>query len=201
MIQISAKDAKRLKFTTQSRRKVPPEPRELPGNVYHFGPHMIDDTVPEREAWLARRARVEEQEARGRRPPPSGPAPLLRVADTDTHASGRRAQGPLLRRPDVTAGPVIDIRAEVRATLDAMMPMLTDMVRTAVRTEFLNAPTDPNRLVGAGEAAQMLGMTETAVRRAANRGTLPARKNGKLLRFRVGDLLQHGYGTDSPRDK
>jgi hypothetical protein len=198
MIRISPNDPRLLTLGTKRRHKAPAEPRPLPDNVYPFDPHGNVDAVPELEALRARVARLEERQARQHPRPPSGPAPLLRVADTVSRASGRRVPGPPLRRPDAAAGPVIDMQAEFQATLDANMPIFEDMLRTAVRDELLNAPADPNRLVDAGEAAQMLGMTETAVRRAANRGTLPSRKNGKLLRFRVGDLLQHGYGTGSP---
>jgi excisionase family DNA binding protein len=50
-------------------------------------------------------------------------------------------------------------------------------------------PAGGDRLIGAEEAATVLGMTATAVRKAAARGTIPAERLGRRLRFRLSVLL------------
>jgi len=66
---------------------------------------------------------------------------------------------------------------------------LRRMLHEVVRTEMAKHPPDANRLLEAREAAELLGMSEEAVRKAAARGTLPCVHIGRRLRFRLGDLL------------
>jgi excisionase family DNA binding protein len=52
-------------------------------------------------------------------------------------------------------------------------------------------------LLTAAEAAMYLSMSEEWVRLAARRGTLPAKKNGTSLRFRMSDLDAYIDGLPS----
>lgn len=82
----------------------------------------------------------------------------------------------------------IDLAEEVRAGVLAALAEIDEAVRTAVRAELNRTGGDPDRLVGVEEAAHRLGMTLAALRKAAARGTIPAKRVGRRLRFRVGDL-------------
>jgi excisionase family DNA binding protein len=66
-----------------------------------------------------------------------------------------------------------------------MLPAL----RALVREEVTRASRDPEALASVDEAAAMLGMSAGAMRKAIDRGTIPARRIGRRVRVRVGDLL------------
>ncbi len=73
----------------------------------------------------------------------------------------------------------------------AALPGLVKQLQARVaqlEAQLAGAPPQTDRLVGVAEAAQMLGMTENAVRCAAQRGSLPSVKVGRRVRFRVSDL-------------
>ncbi len=77
---------------------------------------------------------------------------------------------------------MIDIVAAVKEALQD--PEVRDRIRTIVR-EALPPPLDSiEHLVDAKGAAKLLGMTPSAVRMAAYRGTIPYEKIGRRLRFR-----------------
>lgn len=64
--------------------------------------------------------------------------------------------------------------------------------RALLREVVLAMPKEPandtDRLLTAEEAADVLGMTPTAIRQAARRGTIPAVHVGRRVRFRLSDL-------------
>lgn len=66
---------------------------------------------------------------------------------------------------------------------------LTDAIREAMRGDFAATATASDQLVGAEEAARILGMTVAAVRKAATRGTLPCHRVGRRVRFLPSELL------------
>ncbi len=79
------------------------------------------------------------------------------------------------------------------AVAACLLPQILSGVRGIVREELLAAPHgDPDRLIDVHEAAMLLGMSAGAVRKAAARGTLPATRIGRRLRFRAGDLMSRG---------
>ena len=61
-------------------------------------------------------------------------------------------------------------------------------IRAIVREEIAHAPFS-DRLMGAAEAAERMGLTEAALRKAASRGTVPSHRVGRRLRFRLSELL------------
>jgi hypothetical protein len=76
----------------------------------------------------------------------------------------------------------IDIVAAVKEALQDLE--VRDRIRTIVQ-EALPPPGDPvEGLVDAKVAATLLGMTPSAIRMAAYRGSLPYEKIGRRLRFR-----------------
>lgn len=83
---------------------------------------------------------------------------------------------------------MIDLTKELKHAILAVTPQLKSLVGEVVRSELLNAPQDPDRYIDAVAAGELLGMSPAAVRRAADRGTLPSTKLGRRLRFRTGDL-------------
>ena len=66
--------------------------------------------------------------------------------------------------------------------------VIFDEIRAIVREELARTPS-ADRLMDAGEAAERLGMTEAALRKAAARGTVPCEHQGRRLRFRLSVLL------------
>jgi excisionase family DNA binding protein len=87
---------------------------------------------------------------------------------------------------------IIDLAQELPKTLrhPEVRDYFRDLVADVVR-EQLRDPTNqnPGQLLTADEAATLVGMTPSALRRAAERGTIPCRRIGRRLRFRRGDLL------------
>jgi hypothetical protein len=61
-------------------------------------------------------------------------------------------------------------------------------IRTILREELARTPS-ADRLMDAAEAAERLGMTEAALRKAAARGTVPCEHRGRRLRFRLSVLM------------
>jgi excisionase family DNA binding protein len=53
---------------------------------------------------------------------------------------------------------------------------------------------DPNRFVDAEEAARMLNMTVSAIRKAAGRERLPCHRIGRRLRFHVAEIMATAMG-------
>ena len=66
--------------------------------------------------------------------------------------------------------------------------VIFDEIRAIVRQEIAQAPF-ADRLMDAAEAADRLGMTEAALRKAAARGTVPCEHRGRRLRFRLSVLM------------
>ena len=66
--------------------------------------------------------------------------------------------------------------------------VLRDEIRTIVREEIARAPF-ADRLLDAAEAAQRLGLSEAALRKAVARGTVPCHRLGRRVRFRLSELL------------
>ena len=65
--------------------------------------------------------------------------------------------------------------------------ILTDAVRIAVREEVKSLLAD--ELIDVSEAAKLLSMSEGAIRKSVERGTLPCVRIGRRVRFRRRDLL------------
>lgn len=86
---------------------------------------------------------------------------------------------------------MIDLTDDLTAALASpkVQEELRRTVASVVRAELRALPAGGDRLVGAEEAATVLGMTATAVRKAAARGTIPAERLGRRLRFRLSVLL------------
>ena len=91
--------------------------------------------------------------------------------------------------------PANDIDDVVTERLAALIGLASVVARLAARLERLEKELeilrrgDPDQLLGTEQAAQLLGMSEAAVRQAARRGSLPAEHRGRSLRFRRGALL------------
>ena len=84
----------------------------------------------------------------------------------------------------------IDIAGEFSAWLvtDGAKQAVADIFREVVREELQTLLRDD--LVDTSEAAELLGMTVAAVRKAVERGQLPCIRIGRRLRFRRAELLQ-----------
>jgi excisionase family DNA binding protein len=91
--------------------------------------------------------------------------------------------------------PANDIDDVVTERLSALVGLASVVTRLAARVERLEQNLeilrrgDPDQLLDTEQAAQLLGMSEAAVRQAARRGRLPAEYRGRSLRFRRGALL------------
>lgn len=96
---------------------------------------------------------------------------------------------------------MLDLASEVRAGVLAALDELTDTIRAAVRAELKRASADPDRLLPAREAAALIGLSESALRKAAQRGTIPCQRIGRRLRFRAGDLLDLGVAKTSDNSR
>ena len=86
---------------------------------------------------------------------------------------------------------VIDLTDDLTAALASpkVQEELRRTVTSVLRAELRALPAGGDRLVDADEAAEVLGMTGGAVRKAAARGTIPAERIGRRLRFRLSALL------------
>jgi DNA-directed RNA polymerase specialized sigma24 family protein len=96
---------------------------------------------------------------------------------------------PLEEARNVAAPGMIDLRAEILAALDspAFRRELAKLVRSTIREEA-PAPVDEG-FIDANSAADLLGMSVDAVRKAAFRGSLPCRRVGRKLRFVRSELF------------
>ena len=92
-----------------------------------------------------------------------------------------------------------DTKTEVRMAMLAARDELVAEICAAVVAAVTQATNDPQQLVGADEAGRRLGMSASAVRKAAERGTLPCHRIGRRLRFRVGDLRAIGAPSHPSR--
>jgi hypothetical protein len=71
-------------------------------------------------------------------------------------------------------------------------PSIRDEIRSIVADDngsSLRLSADREPLVDAHAAGKLLGLSAAAVRASAYRGTLPSHHIGRLLRFRVTELL------------
>jgi hypothetical protein len=76
------------------------------------------------------------------------------------------------------------------AFLEAFQESAVPLIRAVVREEVGRLIRhDPDRLVDAHEAARILAISPAALRKAAQRGSVPVQRVGRRLRFRLGDLL------------
>jgi Helix-turn-helix domain len=87
---------------------------------------------------------------------------------------------------------MIDLTADLTAWLGTpeVRALLKSIVAEAVRDEVRTALED--ELLDVERAAQMLGMSAGALRKAVERGQVPCERIGNRLRFRRMDLLTSG---------
>jgi len=97
---------------------------------------------------------------------------------------------------------MVDFVAELAQALSApeVKVILQCLVREAVRSE-LQDTQPPQRFLDVAAAAALLQMSEAAVRKAAQRGTIPCVRLGRRLRFdpRALTLEQPDSGSRSSR--
>jgi len=122
---------------------------------------------------FAQRGRMGPRRSAGHHPgqAPTQALPLVELSQLNDAMSGV-VNGMLLR---AFSSP------EVRAAF-------FDEIRGIVREELARTPF-ADRLVDAAEAAQIMGMTEAAMRKAAARGAIPCEHRGRRLRFRLSALM------------
>ena len=87
---------------------------------------------------------------------------------------------------------MIDLTADLTAWLGTpeVRVLLKSIIAEAVRDELRSAVED--ELLDVERAAQMLGMSAGALRKAVERGQVPCERIGTRLRFRRMDLLTSG---------
>lgn len=87
---------------------------------------------------------------------------------------------------------MIDLTSDLTAWLEMpkVRALLKSIVTEAVRDELRAALED--ELLDVARAAQMLGMSAGALRKAVERGQVPCERIGNRLRFRRMDLLTSG---------
>jgi hypothetical protein len=87
---------------------------------------------------------------------------------------------------------MIDLTADLTAWLGTpeVRVLLKSIIAEAVRDELRSALED--ELLDVERAAQMLGMSPGALRKAVERGQVPCERIGSRLRFRRMDLLATG---------
>lgn len=85
---------------------------------------------------------------------------------------------------------MIDFAAELTAWLRSpdARGLMTEIIAEAIQTEIRGALED--ELIDVARAAEMLDMSEGALRKAVERGQVPCQRVGKRLRFRRTDLLR-----------
>ncbi|MCC6750427.1 MAG: helix-turn-helix domain-containing protein [Deltaproteobacteria bacterium] len=85
---------------------------------------------------------------------------------------------------------ILGLDADLVAALKSqpVRDALEELVRRVVREELQAAPL-LDQLLDAEQAAELLGMTRDAVLKAAQRGSLPAVRQGRRVRFRRSDLV------------
>jgi excisionase family DNA binding protein len=94
---------------------------------------------------------------------------------------------------------MIDFVSELVAALRSapVQSTMRQMIVEVMRVELEASSSDSDRLVNVEEAADILGMTPSAVRKAAYRGTLPCQRVGRRVRFRLRSLIQRTNGSSS----
>lgn len=87
---------------------------------------------------------------------------------------------------------MIDLTRELNGWLatDEARKLYSQIVRDAVRDELRVLLMD--ELIDVGEAAAMLRMTQSGLRKAVERGQVPCCRIGKRVRFRRMDLVAAG---------
>jgi len=91
---------------------------------------------------------------------------------------------------------MLDFRTEIEQGLNGSLQrqetrrLLAEIIQEAVGAAVAKANSDPDQLVDVEEAAKRLGMTRGAVFKAVERGKLPAKRIGRRIRFRLGDLTE-----------
>ena len=108
-----------------------------------------------------------------------------------------RERGPAVRARRRIGGSsagakVIDLTDDLTAALASpkVQEELRRTVADVLRAELRVIPIGGDRLVDVAEAAQILGMTCGAVRKAVARGTIRAERIGRRLRFRLSVLMR-----------
>jgi excisionase family DNA binding protein len=88
---------------------------------------------------------------------------------------------------------VLDLEKELAAALCApnVIAALGELVRRVVREELERAGMGDD-ILDVPRAARLLGMTSSAVSKAAWRGTLPCIRIGRRVRFRRSELIAGG---------
>ena len=69
-----------------------------------------------------------------------------------------------------------------------LLAVILDEIRSIVREEIAGAPF-ADHLLDAAEAAERIGMSEAALRKAVARGTVSCHRLGRRLRFRLSELM------------
>ncbi len=86
----------------------------------------------------------------------------------------------------------IDLGDGLRGVLQAIQPTLEDLIRRVLREEVPRLVSgDPDQLLDAEQAAALIGMSPSALRRATERGRFPVEpvRIGRRLRWRRGDIV------------
>src|SRR5689334_18387412 len=93
---------------------------------------------------------------------------------------------------------MIDLTADLTAWLGTpeVRMLLKSIIAEAVRDELRSTLED--ELLDVQRAAQMLGMSAGALRKAVERGQIPCERIGSRLRFRRMDLLTSGASARRP---
>lgn len=94
---------------------------------------------------------------------------------------------------------MIDLTSELTAWLRSTdaRNLMREIVAEAIQTEIRNALDD--ELLDVESAAELLDMTEGALRKAVERGQVPCQRVGNRLRFRRMDLLTGHQRALMPR--
>lgn len=95
---------------------------------------------------------------------------------------------------------VVDLEKELVAALasPSVVAMLEALIRRVVREELAYAGVG-DEILDVARAASLLGMTQAAIGKAVQRGTLPCLRLGRRLRFRRSDLVGRSVPSRSKR--
>jgi excisionase family DNA binding protein len=88
----------------------------------------------------------------------------------------------------MTSALVIDVVAAVKEALRD--PVVREQIRGIVLECSPSPANDTEHLLDAAAAAEVLGMTKSALRMAVYRGTIPCVRVGRRLRFRLSELVR-----------
>lgn len=92
----------------------------------------------------------------------------------------------------------IDLGEGLASVLDVIQPALEALIRRVLREEVPRLVSlDPDQLLDAEQTAGLVGMSPSALRRAAERGRFPVEpvRIGRRLRWRRGDIVSLQKGT------